>query len=171
MQGKESPILGDVAGISNDPDNAGEGISYAEANLEEGHYQDAIIMAFDTYGGESFVADVANSAIEAASGMKAVTGVSDKIGTRRDIPGVGYVSATDTDDPVVVVSVNELEQIAVVASAMIGAALGNKNTYLVKRHTPCNVLPGSVLVSVTALMNGNMIDLSIPFENKTRILG
>jgi len=27
------------------------------------------------------------------------------------------------------------------------------------------------LVSVTALMNGNMIDLSIPFENKTRILG
>lgn len=163
--------LGDVAGISTDPDQAGEGISYAEANLEEGFYQDAIIMAFDTYGGESFVADVANSAIEAARGMKAVTGVSDKIGTRTDIPGVGYVSTEDTDDPVVVVSVNELEQIAVVASAMIGAALGNKNTYLVKRHTSCNVLPGSVLVSVTALMNGNMIDLSIPFENKTRILG
>ena len=163
--------LGDVAGISEDPDNAGEGISYAEANLEEGPFQDAIIMAFDTYGGEPFVADVANSAIEAASGMKAVTGVSDKIGTRTDIPGVGYVSTEDTDDPVVVVSVNELEQIAVVASAMIGAALGNKNTYLVKRHTACNVLPGSVLVSVTALMNGNMIDLSIPFENKTRILG
>lgn len=163
--------LGDVAGISQDPDKGGEGISYAEANLEEGDYQDAIIMAFDTYGGESFVADVANSAIEAASGMKAVTGLSDRIGTRTDIPGVGYVSTEDTDDPVVVVSVNELEQIAVVASAMIGAALGNKNTYLVKRHTACNVLPGSVLVSVTALMNGNMIDLSIPFENKTRILG
>ena len=158
--------LGDVAGISQDPNKGGEGVSYAEANLEDGEYQDAIIMAFDTYGGESFVADVANSVIEAASGMKAVTGLSDKIGTRTDIPGVGYV-----DDPVVVVSVNELEQIAVVASAMIGAALGNKNTYLVKRHTACNVLPGSVLVSVTALMNGNMIDLSIPFENKTRILG
>ena len=57
------------------------------------------------------------------------------------------------------------------ASAMIGAALGHKNTYLVRRHTACNVLPGSVLVSVTALMNGNMIDLSIPLENKTRILG
>ena len=42
--------LGDVAGISQDLDNAGEGISYAEANLEEGYYQDAIIMAFDTYG-------------------------------------------------------------------------------------------------------------------------
>ena len=134
--------LGDVAGISEDPNKGGEGVSYAEANLEDGEYQDAIIMAFDTYGGESFVADVANSVIEAASGMKAVTGLSDKIGTRTDIPGVGYVSPDDTDDPVVVVSVNELEQIAVVASAMIGAALGNKNTYLVKRHTACNVLPG-----------------------------
>ena len=162
---------GDLDGISQDPESAGEGVSYAEANLEDGEFQDAIIMAFDTYGGEPFVANVANSAIEAASGMASVTGVSDKIGSRTDIPGVGYVSTDDTDDPVVVVSVNELEQIAVVASAMIGAALGNKNTYLVKRHTPCNVLPGSVLVSVTALMNGNMIDLSIPFENKTRILG
>lgn len=162
---------GDLDGISQDPDNGGEGISYAEANLEEGFYQDAIIMAFDTYGGEGFVGDVANSAIDAASGMKAVTGISDKIGSRSDIPGVGYVSLTATDDPVVVVSVNELEQIGVVASAMIGAALGNKNTYLVRKHTPCNVLPGSVLVSVTAIMNGNMIDLSIPFENKTRILG
>ena len=162
---------GDLDGISQDPDSGGEGISYAEANLEEGQYQDAIIMAFDTYGGESFVADVANSVIEAANGMASVTGVSDRIGTRTDIPGVGYVSKNDTDDPVVAVSVNELEQIAVVAGAMIGAALGHKNTYLVKRHTPCNVLPGSVLVSVTALMNGNMIDLSIPFENKTRILG
>lgn len=162
---------GDLDGISQDPDEGGEGISYAEANLEEGLYQDAIVMAFDTYGGEGFVADVANSAIDAASGMKAVTGISDKIGTRKDIPGVGYVSTSVTDDPVVVVSVNELEQIAVVSSAMIGAALGNKNTYLVRKHTPCNVLPGSVLVSVTAIMNGNIIDLSIPFENKTRILG
>ena len=163
--------LGDLSGVSDDPDKAGEGISYAEANLNDDGYQDAIIMAFDTYGGEGFVKDVANAAIEAASGMKSVIDVSDKIGTRTDIPGVGYVSSNDTDDPVVVVSVGELEQIAVVASAMIGAALGCKNTYLVKRHTSCNVLPGSVLVSVTALMNGNMIDLSIPFENKTRILG
>ena len=163
--------LGDLAGVSDDPSKAGEGLSYAEASLNDDGYQDAIIMAFDTYGGEGFVKDVANSAIEAASGMKSVIDVSDRIGSRTDIPGVGYVSEDDTDDPVVVVSVEDLEQIAVVAGAMIGAALGNKNTYLVKRHTPCNVLPGSVLVSVTAFMNGNMIDLSIPFENKTRILG
>ena len=38
------------------------------------------------------------------------------------------------------------------SATMIGAALGNKNTYLVERGTPCNVLPGSVLVSATALM-------------------
>lgn len=162
--------LGDLDGISTDPDNAGEGISYAEAKVQDEGYQDAIIMAFDTYGGEDFVEDVANSAIEAASGMKSVIDVSDRIGSRRDIPGVGYVS-NDTDDPVVIASVSQLEDIAVVAGAMIGAALGHKNTYLVRRHTPCNVLPGSVLVSITALMNGNMIDLSIPFENKTRILG
>ena len=53
---------------------------------------------------------------------------------------------------------------------MIGAALGNKNVYLVKRGTTCNVLPGSVIFSATAFMNGNMIDLAVPFENKTRIL-
>ena len=56
------------------------------------------------------------------------------------------------------------------AGAMIGAALGNKNTYLVKRGTTCNVLPGSVIFSATAFMNGNVIDLAVPFENKTRIL-
>lgn len=162
--------LGDLNGISTDPEKAGEGISYAEAYLHEEGYHDAIIMHFDTYGGEGFVEDVANAAIEAASGMKNVIGVSDKIGQRHDIPGVGYVS-NDTDDPVVVVTVDSLEQIAVVAGAMVGAALGCKNTYLVRRHTPCNVLPGSVLVSITAMTNGNIIDLSIPFENKTRILG
>ena len=53
---------------------------------------------------------------------------------------------------------------------LIGAALGNKNVYLVKRGTNCNVLPGSVIFSATAFMNGNVIDLAVPFENKTRIL-
>ena len=66
-----------------------------------------------------------------------------------------------------------LERIAMIkrpASAMIGAALGNKNTYLVERGTTCNVLPGSVIFSATAFMNGNVIDLAVPFQNKTRIL-
>lgn len=161
--------LGDLNGISTNPDEAGEGISYAEAIVNDEGYQDAIILGFDTYGGESFVEAAANSAIKAAKGMDSVIDVSGLIGESREIPGVGFVSS-ETDDPVVIATVKELEQIAVVAGAMIGAVLGNKNTYLVKRHTPCNVLPGSVLVSATAFMNGNLIDLSIPFENKTRIL-
>lgn len=161
--------LGDLNGISSKLDEAGEGISYAEAYVQDEGYQDAIILAFDTYGGESFVEQVANSAIKAAKGMDSVIDVSSIIGENRKIPGVGFVSS-ETDDPVIIVTVKELEQISVVASAMMGAVLGNKNTYLVKRHTPCNVLPGSVLVSATAFMNGNLIDLAIPFENKTRIL-
>ena len=162
--------FGDLNGISTNLDEAGEGISYAEAKVNDDGYQDAIILAFDTYGGESFVEAAANSAIKAAKGMDSVIDVSAIIGESREIPGVGFVSS-ETDDPVVIATVANLEQIAVVASAMIGAVLGNKNTYLVKRHTSCNVLPGSVLLSVTAFMNGNLIDMSIPFENKTRILG
>ena len=162
--------LGDLSGISDNPDDAGEGISYAEANIRKDFYPDAIILGFDTYGGEPFVADVANSAIEAARGMKNCTDVSDYIEPKtRKIPGVGYVSP-ETDDPVVVATIENLESVGVIASAMIGAALGNKNTYLVKRGTTCNVLPGSVIFSATAFMNGNVIDLAVPFENKTRIL-
>ena len=152
--------LGDLSGISDDESKAGEGISYAEARFRPGFYPDAIVLGFDTYGGEPFVADVANSAIKAARGMDNLTDVSDLI---------EYVSS-ETDDPVVVATVENIESIGVIAGAMIGAALGNKNTYLVERGTTCNVLPGSVIFSATAYMNGNVIDLSVPFENKTRIL-
>ena len=162
--------LGDLSGISDDESEAGEGISYAEAKFRPGFYPDAIILGFDTYGGEPFVANVANSAIKAAQGMDDLTDVSDLIEAKsKKIPGVGYVSS-ETDDPVVVATVQNIESIGVIASAMIGAALGNKNTYLVERGTTCNVLPGSVIFSATAFMNGNVIDLAIPFQNKTRIL-
>ena len=161
---------GDLSGISQNPDDAGEGISYAEANIRPDRYPDAIVLGFDTYGGEPFVADVANSAIEAAKGMKNLTDVSDYIEPKtKMIPGVGYVSS-ETDDPVVVATIEDIESVGVIAGAMIGAALGNKNVYLVKRGTTCNVLPGSVIFSATAFMNGNVIDLAVPFENKTRIL-
>ena len=162
--------LGDLSGISSTPEEAGEGISYAEANIRQDRYPDAIVLGFDTYGGESFVADAANSAIDAAKGMKDLTDVSDYIEPKiREIPGVGYVSP-ETDDPVVVATVENIESVGIIASAMIGAALGNKNVYLVKRGTTCNVLPGSVIFSATAFMNENVIDLAVPFENKTRIL-
>ena len=162
--------LGDLSGISDNEYDAGEGISYAEAKFRPGYYPDAIILGFDTYGGEPFVGDVANSAIEAAKGMENLTDVSDLIEAKtRKIPGVGYVSS-ETDDPVVVATVENIESVGVIAGAMMGAALGNKNTYLVKRGTTCNVLPGSVIFSATAFMNGNVIDLAVPFQNKTRIL-
>lgn len=163
--------LGDLSGISQDKDKAGEGISYAEANIRPDRYPDAVILGFDTYGGESFVKKAANSAIKAARGMDDLTDVSDLIddSISKKIPGVGYVSP-ETDDPVVVATVENIESVGVVASAMIGAVLGNKNTYLVKQGTSCNVFPGSVIFSATAFMNGNIIDLSIPFQNKTRIL-
>ena len=162
--------LGDLSGISSTPEEAGEGISYAEANIRQDRYPDAIVLGFDTYGGESFVADAANSAIDAAKGMKDLTDVSDYIEPKiREIPGVGYVSP-ETDDPVVVATVENIESVGIIASAIMGAALVNKNVYLFNRGTTCNVLPGSVIFSATAFMNGNVIDLAVPFENKTRIL-
>lgn len=162
--------LGDLNGISNNPNTAGEGISYAEANIREDRYPDAVILGFDTYGGESFVGKAANSAIKAATNMDDVTDVSDLIVEKsRKIPGVGYVSP-ETDDPVIVATIEDIESVGIVSGAMIGAVLGNKNTYLVERGSPCNVLPGSVIFSATAFMNGNVIDLAIPFKNKSRIL-
>lgn len=162
--------IGDVAGISKDPNSAGEGISYAEAKIRQDRFPDAIIIAFDTYGGERFVEGVANSCIDAAMGMSGLTDVCDKIGGKqRRIPGVGYVS-NETDDPVVVATIENIEAVGIIASAMIGAACGNKNTYLVERGTPCNVIPGSVIFSATAFMNGNVIDLAVPFQERSRIL-
>lgn len=161
---------GDLDGISADKDNAGEGVSYSEVNVDDDVYPDGVIIHFDTYGGEPFVEDVANSALHSGRGLNNVFDVSDDIGGEiREIPGVGYVS-NETDDPVICASVNGLESMGTVAFSMIGAALGCKNTYLVKRGSPCNVIPGSVILSGTAFMNGNVLDLAVPFENKTRIL-
>ncbi|MCC7552873.1 MAG: hypothetical protein KO202_00040 [Methanobacteriaceae archaeon] len=165
-----SEDLGDLRGISKDKESAGEGISYTEAKFRNDYYPDAVVLAFDTYGGEAFVEDVANSAIAAGTGMKGLTDISKPIEKSiKKIPGVGFVSP-ETDDPVIVATIEEMDAVGVISSAMIGAALGNKNTYLVKRHSNCNVLPGSVIFSATAFMNGNIIDLAVPFENKTRIL-
>ncbi|BAW31543.1 MAG TPA: hypothetical protein PLO64_04000 [Methanothermobacter sp.] len=167
---ENSEEIGDLEGISGTPEGAGEGISYAEAKIRQDRYPDAIILSFDTYGGEDFVSNVANSAIKAARGMDDVTDVSEEIkkGTRK-IPGVGYVS-DKTDDPVVIATIENMESIGVVAGAMLGAVLGNKNVYLVRRGSPSHVIPGSVIVSATAFLNGNIIDLAAPFEERTRIL-
>lgn len=161
--------IGDLNGISNDQELAGEGISYAEASIRQDRYLDAVIIAFDTYGGEASIGNVSNSCIDAATNINGLIDVSDKISHDKKIPGVGYVS-NETDDPVIVATVENIDTVGVIAGAMIGAACGNKNTYLVERGTPCNVIPGSVIFSATAFMNGNVIDLAVPFQERSRIL-
>lgn len=160
----------DLNGVGLKREDAGEGISYVELDLNPDFYPDCIVISFDTYCGEYFVENVAQSAVEAATGMQDVFNVkSSIINSITHIPGVGYVS-NQTDDPVVVANVTNVEQVGVVAGAMIGAILGNKNTYLVKRHTPINVIPGSVIFSATAIMNGNPIDLAENFSFRSRIM-
>jgi len=162
--------LGDINGISNTLEGAGEGVSYAEAKIRQDRYPDAIIVAFDTYGGEGFVHKVADSVMKAARGMDQVTDIGGSSSNHgQEIPGVGYVS-DETDDPVVVATIEDIESIGIVAGAMMGAALGNKNVYLVKRGAPSYVIPGSVIMSITAYMNGNVMDLAVPLSSKMRIL-
>lgn len=167
---KNAEDLGDINGISNTLEGAGEGVSYAEAKIRQDRYPDAIIVAFDTYGGEGFVHKVADSVMKAARGMDQVTDIGGSSSNHgQEIPGVGYVS-DETDDPVVVATIEDIESIGVVAGAMMGAALGNKNVYLVKRGAPSYVIPGSVIMSITAYMNGNVMDLAVPLSSKMRIL-
>lgn len=162
--------MGDIAGISKTPEGAGEGISYAEAVINQDRYPDAVILAFDTYGGEPFVKNVVKSSLDAARGMEYVTDIGGGNHGIIKIPGVGYVS-DETDDPVIVATIEDIESVGVVAGAMVGAALGNKNVYLVKRGTPSYVIPGSVIFSVSAYMNGNVMDLAVPLTARMRILG
>ncbi|EKF86089.1 hypothetical protein [Methanobacterium formicicum] len=167
---KNAEDLGDINGISNTLEGAGEGVSYAEAKIRQDRYPDAIIVAFDTYGGEGFVHKVADSVMKAARGMDQVTDIGGSSSNHgQEIPGVGYVS-DETDDPVVVATIEDIESIGIVAGAMMGAALGNKNVYLVKRGAPSYVIPGSVIMSITAYMNGNVMDLAEPLSSKMRIL-
>ena len=162
--------LGDIGGISKTPEGAGEGISYAEAKINQDRYPDAVILAFDTYGGEPFVKTVVKSSIDAATGMDNVTDIGGgNLGIVK-IPGVGYVSE-ETDDPVIAATIEDIESVGIVAGAMVGAALGNKNVYLVRRGTPSYVIPGSVILSVSAYMNGNVMDLAVPLAQRMKILG
>ena len=162
--------LGDIQGISATPEGAGEGVSYAEAKIRQDRYPDAVIIAFDTYGGESFVHKVADSVVNAARGMDKVTDIGGRSKDHsKEIPGVGYVS-DKTDDPVVIATIEDIENIGIVAGAMVGAALGNKNVYLVRRGSPSYVIPGSVIMSVSAFMNGNVMDLAVPLAERMKIL-
>ncbi|MEN6292487.1 MAG: hypothetical protein ABFD07_10805, partial [Methanobacterium sp.] len=127
--------------------------------------------AFDTYGGEEIVGKVADSVMKAARGMNDVTdiGGGGVTGTLK-IPGVGYIS-DQTDDPVVVATIENIESVGTVAGAMVGAAVGNQHVHLVRRGTPSYVIPRGVIMSVTAFMNGNVMDLAVPLFERMRISG
>ncbi|MBI5681118.1 MAG: hypothetical protein HZC47_09510 [Methanobacterium sp.] len=168
---KNAENLGDIEGISDNPNDAGEGISYAEAKIRQDRYPDAIIVAFDTYGGEEIVGKVADSVMKAAKGMDDVNDIGGGgVNGTLKIPGVGYVS-NQTDDPVVVATVDNIESIGIVAGAMVGAAIGDQHVHLVKRGTPSFVIPRGIIMSVTAYMNGNVMDLAVPLSERMRILG
>ena len=168
---RNAESLGDIGGVSDNPSDAGEGISYAEAQIRQDRYPDAIIVAFDTYGGEPIVGKVADSVIKAAKGMDDVhdVGGGAVTGTQK-IPGVGYVSSK-TDDPVVVATIDNIESVGIVSGAMVGAAVGNQHVHLVRRGTPSYLIPRGIIISVTAFMNGNVMDLSIPLSDRMRIYG
>jgi len=167
---KNAEDMGDIEGVSKYPENAGEGVSYAEAKIREDRYPDAVIIAFDTYGGESIVSKVADSVKKAAMGMDNVTDVGGgQVDGTYEIPGVGFVSDS-TDDLIVAATIEDMETVGNVAGAMMGAALGNKNVYLVRRGSPSYVIPGSVIMSVTAYMNGNVLDLAVPLSRRMIIL-
>lgn len=168
---KNAENLGDIAGISDSPLEAGEGISHAEAKIRQGRYPDAVIVAFDTYGGEEIVGKVADYALKAAKGMDNVTDVGGgAVDGTLNIPGVGYVSK-QTDDPVVVATIEDIESVGAVAGAMVGAALGNHHVSLVRRGTPSYVIPRAIIMSVTAFMNGNVMDLAVPLSERMGISG
>ncbi|MGZ7070205.1 MAG: hypothetical protein ACXVHN_05255 [Methanobacterium sp.] len=168
---KNAESLGDIEGVSDTPLNAGEGISYAEAKIRQDRYPDAIIVAFDTYGGEEIVGKIADSVMKAAWGMDDVNDVGGgAVDSTLKIPGVGYVS-NQTDDPVVVATIDNIESVGVVAGAMVGAAIGNQHVHLVRRGTPSYIIPRGVIMSVTAFMNGNVMDLAIPLSERMRVFG
>ncbi|MGZ7047328.1 MAG: hypothetical protein ACXVHP_03495 [Methanobacterium sp.] len=168
---KNAESLGDIEGVSDTPLNAGEGISYAEAEIRQDRYPDAIIVAFDTYGGEEIVGKIADSVMKAARGMDDVNDVGGgAVDSTLKIPGVGYVS-NQTDDPVVVATIDNIESVGVVAGAIVGAAVGNQHVHLVRRGTPSYIIPRGVIMSVTAFMNGNVMDLAIPLSERMRVFG
>lgn len=168
---KNAEHPGDIDGISQTPEGAGEGISYAEAKIRQDRYPDAVIVAFDTYGGEEIVGKVADSVMKAAKGMDDVNDIGGGgVNGTLKIPGVGYVSNL-TDDPVVVATIDDIESVGVVAGAMVGAAIGNQHVRLVKRGTPSYVIPRGIIMSVSAFMNGNVMDLALPLSERMKISG
>ncbi|XRO77257.1 hypothetical protein ACO3VM_01640 [Methanocaldococcus sp. 10A] len=146
----------DLNGISKEKDKAGEGLSYAIAEAKS-EYGDAIIVAFDTYGGESFVDEMALFVKEIGEkfGYNVGCSVSNEA---VKIPGIGYTGA-ESDDPVVVITVEELDDIKKLAGLIYGGLLSFNDLYFVKNGEGVNIIPPGVIYTMCAFLNGNVIDL------------
>jgi hypothetical protein len=157
----------DLEGVSNDPKTAGEGVSYAFSKTPS-EYGDSIIIGFDTYCGESFVNEAALFVEEIGKkfGYDSSSSVSD-VPTK--IPGIGY-SGVSTDDPVVVITLENVKDLQKIAGMIYGGLLGFENVYFVKRGSPTNILPPGVIYTMTAFLNGNAIDLYDGIKRKNNLL-
>lgn len=146
----------DLNGVSESPDDAGEGVSYAIAETES-DYGDSIIISFDTYCGESFVNEAALFVEEIGRkfGYDASTSVS---GKPKEIHGIGY-SGASTDDPVVIITLENVKNLPKIAGLIYGGLLGFDNVYFVEKGSPTNILPPGVIYTMSAFLNGNSIDL------------
>ena len=146
----------DLKGISKDKDKAGEGLSYAIAESAS-EYGDALIIAFDTYGGESFVDEMALFVKEIGEKFGYDVGCSVSNEPIK-IPGIGYTGA-ESDDPVVVITVKELEDIPKLACLIYGGLLSFDKLCFVKNGDEINIIPPGVIYTMSAFLNGNVIDL------------
>jgi hypothetical protein len=164
---KYAESFDDLNGISENPEDAGEGISYAIAKVGS-KYGDALIVSFDTYGGESIVNEMALFVEEIGKkfGYDASSSVSNK---PKKIHGVGYVGVS-TDDPVVVITFKELRELPKLAGMVFGGLLGFDRVYFVRRGTPTNILPPGVIYTMSAFLNGNVIDLYDGIKRRFNII-
>ncbi|WP_456418496.1 hypothetical protein [Methanocaldococcus infernus] len=150
----------DLNGVSQAKEKAGEGISYAVAKAYS-KYGDAIVVAFDTYGGEGIVNEMASFVKEI--GEKFGYSVGSSVETRY-IDGLGYVGE-ETDDPIVVITVKKLEEIKRLAYLIYGALLSFENLRFVRNGSEINIVPPGVICTMTAFLNGNIIDLYQGLKN------
>ena len=157
----------DLNGISEYPEDAGEGVSYAVAKAGS-KYGDALIVSFDTYGGENIVNEMALFVEDIGKkyGFDASSSISSK---PKKIHGIGY-SGVATDDPVVIITFEELKELSKLAGMIFGGLLGFDNLYFVRRGAPTNILPPGVIYTMSAFLNGNVIDLYDGIKRRYNLL-
>jgi hypothetical protein len=164
---KHAEGFGDLNGISQYPEHASEGVSYAIAKAGS-EYGDAIVVSFDTYGGESLVNEMALFVEDIGQnyGYDVDSSVSNK---PKKIHGVGY-SGVASDDPVVVITFEELDELPQLAGLIFGGLLKFDKLSFVKKGSAINIVPPGVIYTMSAFLNGNVVDLYHGLKQKCRFL-